>query len=373
MKKVRESNYELLRIIAMFFIVVWHVIIHGNLLASTTGKLNLLINALELFIIVHVSIFMLITGYFQSKSKFRFKKLLLLILEIWFYNFFINTFLLLSGLVKYTNAEYLSQIMFYNFSSYWYIQCYIIVYLLSPFLNRLINNCSRREIKILIIILLCCFSIFPSLTFNLSYNATGSTLEHYILLYFIGAYINKYHLNDTFLNKFTVRKKRIVYLFIYFLTWLFNFSLFYLSSRLSNTNSSIVQYICSFLQFTKFYYSRPLVIIQSLSIFMLFGTFHFKNKIINKISGLTLGIYIIHEAIYLKSNLYIWLGIDGNGVINQKFIIVKVFVVSLIIFTGCLLLDLIREKIFNLLLKLKMIKKLEKKLDLIYSNMIKIE
>ena len=62
--KVINSNYELLRVIAMIFIVIWHVIIHGNLVERTTGAVNFVINAILLFVIVHVNIFMLLTGYY---------------------------------------------------------------------------------------------------------------------------------------------------------------------------------------------------------------------------------------------------------------------------------------------------------------------
>ena len=35
--KERESNFELMRVISMFMIVFWHVLVHGNVLAHTTG------------------------------------------------------------------------------------------------------------------------------------------------------------------------------------------------------------------------------------------------------------------------------------------------------------------------------------------------
>ncbi len=373
MKSVRESNYELLRIVSMFFIVAWHVIIHGNLLTNTVGNLNIIMNALELFFIVHVSVFMLITGYFQSKSRFRFKKLISLILEIWFYNFFINTFLYLSGIVEYSSADYLSKIMFYNYSSYWYIQFYIVVYLVSPYLNKIIDFCSRKELKKLIIIMFCCFSIIPAFTFSLAYYASGSSLDQYILLYFIGAYIRKYDIVKTFLSKFSISKKRLIYISIYLLAWLLNVGLFYLSLVLSNKENSIIQFISSFLQTSKFYYSKPLVIIQSLSIFLLFGTFHFKCRLVNIISRLTLGVYFIHEAAYIRSNIYVWFGIDGQGMIFSRKIIIKIFLVALAIFIGCSLIEFMREKIFLLLSKTKFFKKIDKKIDPVFERLEQVK
>ena len=112
--KIRESNYELLRIISMIFIIVWHLITHSGLEMNSTGSTNFFINLLMLLSIFHVSVFMLITGFYQSKSKFKLQKLLSLLIEIGFYNLIINTFFYVSGIVKYTNIDYLKSILFYN-------------------------------------------------------------------------------------------------------------------------------------------------------------------------------------------------------------------------------------------------------------------
>ena len=75
-KKTRESNFELMRIISMFMIVLWHVIIHGRLLGSSTGLTNLIYNLLLCVFIVHVNSFILASGYFQSNNNFSLKKFL---------------------------------------------------------------------------------------------------------------------------------------------------------------------------------------------------------------------------------------------------------------------------------------------------------
>ena len=39
----RQSNFELMRIVSMFMIVVWHIIIHGKLLDNSTGTIHILL------------------------------------------------------------------------------------------------------------------------------------------------------------------------------------------------------------------------------------------------------------------------------------------------------------------------------------------
>ena len=124
--KVRDSNYELLRIISMIWIVIWHTVINSALLYRTSGSVNFSFNFLFMIIVVHVNLFMLITGYYQSKSEFKLKKVISFLLQIAFYNLIINSIFKVFGLVEYTNVEFLKQIAFYNSYSYWFFSCYII-------------------------------------------------------------------------------------------------------------------------------------------------------------------------------------------------------------------------------------------------------
>ena len=78
MKQIRESNYELMRIISMFFIVVYHMLIvtGGQLINHTVGFTQIFLEVLSLILIVHVNSFVLISGYFQYNRKTSLKKVL---------------------------------------------------------------------------------------------------------------------------------------------------------------------------------------------------------------------------------------------------------------------------------------------------------
>ena len=85
--KIRESNFELLRIIAMFFIVLFHFIVPtgGNLINSTSGYTQIFFQLIAILMIVHVNSFLLLTGYFQHDKKFKLKKVFDLVLMAWMY------------------------------------------------------------------------------------------------------------------------------------------------------------------------------------------------------------------------------------------------------------------------------------------------
>jgi len=42
--KERKSNFELMRIISMFLIVLWHVIVHSGILSCCSGNKRLIID-----------------------------------------------------------------------------------------------------------------------------------------------------------------------------------------------------------------------------------------------------------------------------------------------------------------------------------------
>ena len=48
------------------------------------------------------------------------------------------------------NVEFLKQIAFYNSYSYWFFSCYIITYIISPFLNKFIVNLDKKDSFVLL-------------------------------------------------------------------------------------------------------------------------------------------------------------------------------------------------------------------------------
>lgn len=371
--KIRESNYELLRIVSIFFIVLGHIINHSNLLNMTYGTSNFILRIIFFFIIIHVNCFMLITGYYQSKSTFKLKRLINLTLQIAFYNLLINSILKITGLVNYSNSEFLTQTLFYNFNSYWYIQCYFIIYLVSPFFNRLIDHLDKIQFKKLIIVLVCCFSIFPFLTGGLLYKLDGYSIVHYITLYFIGAYIRKYNLNKNLFKKKNIYQKRMIYTIIIIGCFIFNTSLFYLQHFMYGLDSNVLKKIASIIYDFRLNYSNPIIIVQSLAMFLYFGTFQFKNKFINKISSLTLGIYIIHESFYIRSNLYHWICVDTGSIIYGRSILIKIFLWAVVIFIVCAIIEFLRQLLFQFLSKRKIIYKINLKIMNIFSHILEVK
>ena len=104
-------------------------------------------------------------------------------------------------------------------------------------------------------------------------------------------------------------------------------------------------------------YSNPIVIIQSIAYFSFFTTLTIKSKVINKFSGLMLGVYFIHENDHLRSQLYTWLDIL-NIPKNSALILVEVIIMTVIIFVGCSIVEFTRQQLFHLISKNKLFQKI---------------
>ena len=74
-QKIRESNFELLRIFAMFCIVLYHLMLESS---NAFGYTDLALRPLWMPLHMGVPLFILISGYFHIKPSFKgFTKLLL--------------------------------------------------------------------------------------------------------------------------------------------------------------------------------------------------------------------------------------------------------------------------------------------------------
>jgi hypothetical protein len=181
------------------------------------------------------------------------------------------------------------------------------------------------------------FSIIPMLSNNIIIKNNGFSLQHFIYLYFIGAYIR------IIINKYNYKNNnKIKYI------TLFNYLLFstliviiYYSIKDINTNNIIINGIKKY----SFLYSNPLVLIQSISYFLFFYNLKLNNNKINNISKYIIGIYLIHDNLLIRQRLYLF----TKTISNCNSIIVSfiyLIFLSIIIFTFSYLINYIITKLF---------------------------
>jgi surface polysaccharide O-acyltransferase-like enzyme len=161
----RNSWIEILRIILMYFIVISHFFIHGSGLGMNNFDID---NAMAIFLSsfgkIAVLTFFMISGFYLSSASFKFSKFLSLIFEFLFYAIFWSIVLIVTKQVSWSLT-----FLFSIFSSYWFIHVYLVIYLISPFVYKLVCKISGKQQMIFIIILIICCEII-SLVSRIGYS-----------------------------------------------------------------------------------------------------------------------------------------------------------------------------------------------------------
>lgn len=356
--KIRESQFELMRIISMLFIVLYHILVHGKIFEHATGSMSLFLVFIESLILVHVNSFVLVSGYFQCKGKLKLGKAIKINNMTWFYKVVMMLVLIATSLIA--KPDIIIRLHTYlpiDYGTYWFINSYLILYLISPILNKIINSSSKKNLQKVILTLFIIISVLSTVTRDVFYNTlTGRSLCTFILLYFIGAYIRNYPISDSyFMKPFSNNAKRL----IYFSTYLFAaiMSTFcWLGYTYLHPLGAFANEVGSILSFNHVSYASPIVIIQSIGYFLYFSTLNFKNKFINKVSSSTLAVYLISENIFLREMIYDKIGLTKITNITISLIL-EILIATIVIFIICTLIEILREKIFRLIYNSKIAKK----------------
>lgn len=342
MKKIRNSNIEIIRIIAIIFIIFSHYSVHSDIIKSALPiGFNRYILEISVLGNIGVILFILIMGYYSIDSSIKFKKIIKLWFQVLFYSIIIYLIFVLLKLEKFSIMAFLKVCLPITSNSYWFFTCYIILYLLSPFINIFLNRMTKKEFIIYLLSMLFIISIYGFITMH---NFYCNELIQFILFYSLGAYLKQYPENFFIKNRFKI-------IFISTICLLLSPLLFDLLGTKINffaTNSS-------------YFFNRTSIIsiLFSIALFSIFLKKDiFSNKLINNISACTFGIYLIHDNNYIRTILW------TNILKVQKYVTTNYFIFHMIIsiimiFLICLLIEAIRKFI----IEKHLFKILDKKID----------
>ena len=184
MSKDRSSNFELLRLLCIFGILMMHTF--GGIDTSVSffnTEIHVLVNSI---FNMGVTCFILLSGYFGI--RFDFKKLIRLDLMIIFFTIF-GTIAVGNLGIKALIKSCIPVISRY----YWFISCYFFLCFLTPFLNQIPEKLSKENFEKLLAVLLLLFSVIPTFGFFEIMQDGGKGLVHMVMIYLLGRYLALYH------------------------------------------------------------------------------------------------------------------------------------------------------------------------------------
>lgn len=345
----RQSNIELLRIVAMVMIVAHHFSVHSGF-SFPDGTLTL--NRVWLQLLqyggkIGVDLFVLVTGYFSVTSlKFKAEKLV----RTWGATFFWSVVTLIVfvavGLQEFDGFALFHRCLPIIFQEYWFVTAYFLLVLFSPFINLLLNRLDRRQCRALVLLLLGLFCVVPSFF--------GFTLLSNDLLWFTSLYVFAAYLRLHGSLRIWERKKKTAesgkagkergsvkkergsgaYFLYAGITILVVMGLTALLDALHLPKNFFRDYL----------YNMQMLPVFLASVFIFMGFLKLKIgqlRFINVIASATFGVYLIHDNYYVR--VYIWKTLFRNPAYTESPLLIphSLWVVA-VVFIVCTLLELLR-------------------------------
>lgn len=203
--KERKLNIDILKCIAIVFVVAVHFFLHTNYYGrSYSFKSIFLSSFIWMILMTCVPLFIMTTGYLmkdKTYSKTYFIKLLP-VLGIYCLAASIYTFFD----VRVINIDYFGKLLenIFSFSHYaWYVNMYIGLYLMIPFLNAGVKSFNNRRSQAISLGVLVLLTVVPA-TLSL-FNNNGQNhiiLSHLIPDYWKGLWPITYYLVGAYIASF---------------------------------------------------------------------------------------------------------------------------------------------------------------------------
>ena len=326
MTKTRESNFELLRILLMIFVVTEHLIPVISDIQNQNSIIEYYLgNILKSFFVVAVNCYIIISGYFGI--EFNIVKLLKIEMKVLFYS--ISGFLLslVFGFKSLDIKQDLRFLMPTISRVNWFVTIYFVLCIIAPILNWVIKNLTKKQIRIIIGIMIIVFYLLPTLQYMINVQTivmdSGYGITNFICLYFIGRYIRIYNIET---NK---KKALLLYILISISLFLVNHILgiilgFYFNSLIS--------------------YDTIFCLVGALSLFMVFKEINISSIFINKIARYSFTVYILHTCIFYKDILFNIAKLCSNS--NFMYLLTLI-VFPCLIYMISIIIEFVRNKTFG--------------------------
>lgn len=338
LKKQRNSNIELLRILMMLVIVAHHYIVNSGVIQCivSTPPHFLQINRFNVYFALvfgwggktAINVFILITGYFMCRQQFKWRKVVFLALEIVLYRWLIYGIFLASGYESFNLKEFIKTVLVLPYDFGWgFSSSFVGLYVLVPFINKLLSTLEKKELEKLICVLLVLFTGFSTFLFNTSFEYIG----WYVTVYLIGSYLRLYEMD--WMNSRCITGLLCACSLAF--SWLSVICIRFLAEKM-NRNLSYYYFVADS--------NKVLAIVTAISLFLLFKNINIgSNRLINKFSASTFGVLMIHASSDTMRR-WLWQDVCKNtfAFATNSFIFHAVFC-TLAVYIVCVSIDMVRK------------------------------
>ena len=279
-EKLRDSNMELLRLVAMFMIVILHLdifLLEKPESFADQYLTNFFIGFLKSLTIIGVNLFVLLSGWYGI--YFKWNRFFYLWFQVLFFAFLGLAYeSLINGNVL-NLKDYLYYLFQMDGNAYWFFQSYILLYIFSPMLNLYTQKTDNKALSLFLCVFFIIQFIWGCMSWGYVYFGNGHSALSFMGLYILARY--------AYINQIQLRLKKGL--------WGALFLILTLLSSICGYSGHSHTMLYNF----AYSYASPLVIISAFSVLALFLRLNFKAIIINRIAVHCFAIYLFHMNFYI--------------------------------------------------------------------------
>ncbi|WP_042462555.1 acyltransferase [Neobacillus dielmonensis] len=330
----RKTGIDLVKVFATFFVVSVHFFLNTEFYSTPLIGKNMDVQVFaRMSFLICVPLFLIITGYLQLEkkpTKQYFKKIIPILIIYLFYS------IIAIMVRKYyfkehkTAIEWLAMVLNFNANNYsWYINMFIGLFLLSPYINILYKNIATKKQKVVLILVFLFITGVPTF-FNLKAREVLFFPD-----FWVGIYPLTYYLIGSFIREYQVKVNKLTgAVALLLITLLETFIEVHYANGGNFTGAAG-------------YYSSLVVVIHATIFFLLFYDINIKVNFIAKILSL---ISILSLDIYLASNItdkFVYQYVFTNVFKSQPQVIYYAVPIVFSTFGLSFLVSLIRHKLIK--------------------------
>ena len=336
MRQTRLFGFDCLKILATFFVLFLHM---DSYVMSQFGKDLYPITTLVLYYLMEAIAYPAIHLFVMASSWFMIEKVnpVKQIIKVWLQTWVVTMAGLVGAIIIFKGSQesiwgILSCIFPFFGRAYWFVTEYIMLVMLSPFINSLIDSISHKELLCLTMIFGSAVCICPTFLPFFPWNQDTSQIANFILLYLLVGCIKKHD---------TQKIKKILWVVLWMLCVV-----------ILTGSAMIFHDILPSYEMYFYSYNSVFVMLEAICIVMIFKDINYINVAIRDlaswVSGSSLVVYLIHMHPLFKSRYTGW---GLFKFVNISSPVEYFFQVCSIVF-GVFIIGTIAGKIIDIIVKL---------------------
>ncbi len=341
----RNAGIDLLKILAMFMVIILHIVGKGNILGTvsmdTTPPQFFTAWLLKLLAYCAVNSFAIATGFLMVGRKIKYRRIVELWLIVEFYNI---AFLILDVVILKNGISESSLFTLFPVitDQFWYFTAYFCLFFFIPFFNQLIETIPKKALYLLLatgFVLLSLPTVlarFDALHLNYGYSTWWL-----MYLYFVGAAIKKYGL----FSKISAGGALLGYLLAIGITY----AVYCLIAGMPD--GGILNALITRTGFALDNYSSPTILAAGICLLLFCTKLRIPPRpasVMSKLQPFVFQIYIIHLHDMMWRTVF-KSGFSRYAELSPLWLALCTLGTAAAIFIGCLLIDVLRHLLFTLL------------------------